>query len=420
MTAAMSATTATVWNLLSLPDYRRLIASQFIGQAADGIAQAFLATELVLDPLSEGTPGRILAVFVVTLLPYSIVSPFMGVFVDRWDRRRLLIGTNLARAALLMTIPLWAQFLPEQQALAIGVLGILGLGRLFHTTKGAVLPVVLREHSLVRGNTVSSVGGTLSVLGGAALGLGLADAIDILPGLAGTGVVYVVAAICAARIAGDLAHSRSGSIGFATSVRSVASELVAGIRAVAARRPAWIAITSVFAMRTITILVAIGVILTIKAEFVGERSSSGVALGAAGAGALLAALAAPALGDRFSKPQLIVVGFAVAGLGVTGLGGIGTLGAVIAVMVLLGFGGFISKVAADAQIQQSLPDVYRGRAFAQYDILYNLASIVAAGFAVAFESVAVRALLLGTGAATIALGIGLRVALQPPAPGNDE
>ena len=413
MATAMPATTATtVWNLLGQRDFRRLLASQFIGQAADGIAQALLASELVLDPLAEGTPERILALFVLTLLPYSLVSPFMGVFVDRWDRRRVLIGTNLGRAALLLTLPLWASALPDDVGPMIAVLGLRGLGRLFHTTKGAVLPIVLHEHDLVRGNTVSSVGGTLAVLAGAAFGLWLSGLVATSGGLAATGAVYLIAAAYAGVIRADLSHPERVQAQLLAALRMVAVALGDGARAVWSRRPAWVALSSVFAMRTVTILVAIGVILVIKAEFTGEKSASGVALGAAGAGAFLASLAAPKLGDRLTNMQLIVVGFFVAGLGTVGLGGIASLPAIVALMVLLGGGGFLSKVAADSEIQQSLPDLYRGRAFAFYDILYNMASVVAASITVAFEFVDVRALLLAAGLTTIGVGIAVHVSMR--------
>jgi MFS family permease len=411
-TAMTVAPATTVWNLLAERDFRRLLASQFVGQAGDGIAQALLATELVLDPLAEGTPGRILALFVLTLLPYSVVSPFMGVLVDRWDRRRLLIATNLGRAALLMTLPLWASAFPDDVGPMVAVLGLLGLGRLFHTTKGAVLPLVLHEHDLVRGNTISSVGGTLAVLAGAAFGLWLSELFAARRGLTATGAVYLIAALYASLIRADVSHRDRIAAQFWKAVRSVTIALGDGARAIWSRRPAWVALTSVFAMRTVTILVAIGVILTIKTEFTGQKSAGGVALGAAGAGAFLASLAAPKLGDRLTNTQMIVLGFAIAGLGTVALGGSATLPAVVALMVCLGGGGFLSKVAADSQIQQSLPDVYRGRAFAFYDILYNMASVVAASIVVAFESVDVRALLVASGVTTIAVGIAVHLSMR--------
>lgn len=411
MATAMNAhKTTSVWELLAERDYRKLLASQFTSQAADGVAQGVIASRLVLDPLTEGTPGRILSLFALTLLPYSLLSPFMGVFVDRWDRRRLLVATNVARALLLFSFPAWTQALSPDLALMLAVLGLLGFGRLFHTTKGAVLPVVLHEHHLVRGNTLSSVGGTLSVLAGGVVGLWLGGAVDPGSALALTGILYVLAAAFARLIRADLAHEHTAFVRLSQALARVAADLVDGFRVVRSRRPAAIALVSIFSMRTITVLVAIGVILTIKTEFTGERVSGGIALGAAGAGAFVASLAAPRLGDRFANRQLIVAGFVIAGTGIVALAGVGSLPAVLGLMVALGFGGFISKVAADSEIQGTLPDIYRGRAFALYDILYNMASIVAGSVVVLFESANLRTLLVISGVATIATAVYLRSA----------
>jgi MFS family permease len=419
MASAMDASSSTtVWELLREPDYRRMLGSQYVGQAADGIAQAVLATELVLDPLAQGTPGKILGVFALTLLPYSLLSPFLGVFVDRWDRRRVLIGTNFFRFLLLATLPLWSLPLPDEIALMLGILGLLGLGRLFHTTKAAVLPVVLHEHHLVRGNTVSSVGGTLSVLAGAGFGLWLGRASPAKPALVGTGVAYLIAAWIAARIQANLAHSHENGEGIVASIRRIARELVEGVREVRARRSAAIALGSVFAFRTITVMVAIGVILLIKTEFTGQASSDAFALGAAGVGAFLGAVSAPRLGDRFSKPQLIISGFVIAGAGIIVLGGITALPAVLALMGVLGLGGFISKVAADAQIQEVLPDIYRGRAFSLYDILYNLASVIAGLVAVMTESMTIRTLFVISGVSAVVVAVALIPTLRSKSPTN--
>src|SRR4051794_20261771 len=94
------------------PDFTRLLMAQWVGQAADGMAQAAFFALLVLDPLEQKTPNKILALSALTLLPYSVIAPFLGVLVDRWSRRALLVGTNTIRGVLLLTLPLWSHAFP--------------------------------------------------------------------------------------------------------------------------------------------------------------------------------------------------------------------------------------------------------------------------------------------------------------------
>src|SRR5918992_4675124 len=105
------------FEMLRERDFRVLIGGQVLGQAADGFAQATLAKVLILDPLSQGTPSRIFALFALTLVPYSLIGPYVGVFVDRWPRRTLMQWANLIRMALLLTMPLWTRVFDGNQPL---------------------------------------------------------------------------------------------------------------------------------------------------------------------------------------------------------------------------------------------------------------------------------------------------------------
>ncbi|MDQ3983471.1 MAG: MFS transporter, partial [Actinomycetota bacterium] len=193
--------------LLRGRDLRTLLAAQWTGQAADGLAQAAFAEALILGPLGDGdTPGRILVTFAVTLVPYSLLAPLLGVFVDRWKRRELMVGTNVARAALLVTLPLWAELLPRDVGLYAGVLVVLGLGRLFLVTKGAVLPVVLEEQHLLRGNALSGGGGMISALLGGVVGVGVVGWLGPRPSFAVAGIAYAAAAVVARRLSRPFAH----------------------------------------------------------------------------------------------------------------------------------------------------------------------------------------------------------------------
>ena len=404
--------------MLRSRDFRLLLSGQYLAQAADGLAQAAFADVLVLEPFNAGTPGRILQLFAITLIPYSLIAPFLGVFVDRWDRRKLMMTTNLLRGAFLISLPLWADLLPGDAGLYAGVLVLLGFGRLFLVTKGAVLPAVLHDHHLLRGNSVSSGGGMIAALLGGVAGVGAVGAFDANASFLIAGVLYVGAAAITRRLSEPYGEPDALKEAFGEAVARVAAQLKEGLDAVSSRVQAALPLISIFLLRTIGILVAIGAILVIKSEFpetddrAGRLTLSALALGTAGLGAFIGALTAPFLGRRFTKPQLILVGFVVSGVGILALGGISEVAAVLGLTFFGGYGGFITKVAVDAQIQEVLPDRYRGRAFALYDILYNLASVAAGVVMWAFQDVGLRPLLVSSGVVSFLLAgvLGLAMA----------
>jgi MFS family permease len=414
----MTATRVRATELLAHQDFRRLLLAQFLAQAADGFAQAIFAFVLILEPLTQGTPSRILALFVLTLVPYSLISPFLGVFVDRWSRRGLLAWTNLVRGTVLITIWAWGGALPGHSALFISVLLLLGLGRLFLTTKGAVLPVVLDEQHLLKANSLSGGGGMISALLGGAAGVELLRVITPYGGLTLAGVLYGGAALLALRLSSSFAHDHPHHRSLGRSITSTAEGLVMGVAAIWRRPSARLPLLAIYVLRTIGMVVAIAAILIIKKKFPGAGDSFGrlnlgvLALGAAGAGALAAALTAPVAARWLRQPGLITAGFAAAGVGIIALGGIVSVPALLGVTFIAGFGTFLTKVAVDAQVQEALPDGFRGRAFALYDILYNLASVTAAAIMVALESAPSRVILVAIGVVTLAITVVIAGAMR--------
>ena len=404
--------------MLASRDFKLLLSGQYLAQAADGLAQAAFAEVLVLEPFDQGTPGRILQLLALTLLPYSLIAPFLGVFVDRWSRRKLLVGTNVIRGIFLVSLPVWASALPDDYGLYAGVLVLLGFGRLFLVTKGAVLPAVLHEHHLLRGNSVSAGGGMIFALAGGVIGVIAVGAFDADGAFVVAGVVYVVSSLLM-RLLGESynpAHGPDEALGEAA--KRVVGELREGLTAISSRVAAKLPLLGIFLLRTIGFLVAIGAILVIKSEFPEEADRAGrlnfaaLALGAAGVGAFVGAVTAPFLGRRYTKPQLILVGFVISGVGIVALGGISARAAVLGLTFSGGYGGFITKIAVDAQLQEVLPDRYRGRAFALYDILYNLATVVAGVVMYLFDDVALRPFLLASGGVTFLLAALLGAAMS--------
>lgn len=404
--------------LLADRDVRLLFMAQFAAQCADGMAQAAFIDTVILEPGAQGTAGRILAVFALTLLPYSVIAPFLGVFVDRWDRRGLLVWTNLIRGVVLIGVLGATRLASGDAALYVGVLLLLGFGRLFLTTKAAVLPVLLHEHHLLQGNAFSGAGGMIAALLGGALGLGAVGLTSAEGVIAIAGGVYVCAAVPARLISHPLSAGSGPSSGALEAVARVTRDLVDGVRAIWRRVPARLALTGIFILRSAVMLTAIAAILVIKKEFpaagdrFGRLSAGALALGTSSLGAFVGALTAAPMGRRLGHAGLILLGFVVSGIGIVALGGVVDIRAVLALTAIGGFGAYSAKIATDAQIQTALPDRFRGRAFALYDILYNCASVAAAATMLAFQQLSFRALLVPAGFVTLGLAAALGAAMR--------
>ena len=85
-------------------DFRRLFTIRLLTQSGDGLFQATLIASIVFNPEEQNT---ILGFAIATLLislPFSILGPFTGVFIDRWSRRKILVVAPLLRVAAMWLV----------------------------------------------------------------------------------------------------------------------------------------------------------------------------------------------------------------------------------------------------------------------------------------------------------------------------
>src|SRR3954451_16107985 len=85
----------SVRHLLARGDFRRLLSTRLLSQFGDGVFQAALAGTVLFNPQRAADPVDVAAGFAVLLLPYSLVGPFAGVWLDRWSRRQVLLRANV-------------------------------------------------------------------------------------------------------------------------------------------------------------------------------------------------------------------------------------------------------------------------------------------------------------------------------------
>jgi MFS family permease len=224
-----------------------------------------------------------------------------------------------------------------------------------------------------------------------------------------------------------MSHPHTRTRGFIDAVRDLAWSLFEGVREIARRPQARLPLLAIFILRSFGIFIAVLIILLIKREFIdqddhfGKIGLSGLALGFAGLGALLAAISASRVGARIGTGGLMVMGYLSVAASLLLFGRPDHLWELFALAGLSGAGGFYCKVGVDAQVQAALPDEYRGRAFSLYDILYNLASVVGGLFVVILADYTIGTMLTAGGIAAMFLALVVayearRIEIFKPAP----
>jgi MFS family permease len=382
--------------LLRLRWFRRLLAVRLLSQLSDGVFQVALATYVVFSPEKETSPGAIASAMAVLLLPYSLLGPFTGVLLDRWRRRQALLWCNLLRAALsaatvlllLARAPDWLFYLSALSVTAINRFVLAGLS--------ASLPRVVDDERLVIANAVSPTAGTLAATagGGMAFLLRLGGA----EGPAGDAAVVLVAAVvylCAGLAALLMPPGLLGPdpavvrLRLGAALRSTAEGLLEGLRHLAQRRAAGQALGAMTVLRfcygalTVTVLMLCRYAWNSSAESgaVDGLALLGLAIAVSGAGFFAAAAVTPWATGRLGTMGWIGVCALTAAVVLVGLGLTFAPAPMLAVAFILGLTTQGAKIATDTVVQSSVDDAFRGRVFAFYDVLFNVAFVGAAAVA---------------------------------------
>src|SRR5271168_2621770 len=88
--------------VLGSAGFRKLFATRLISQTGDGVFTAGLGTYVFFNAASFPDPSKAAIAFAVLYLPYSFVGPFVGVFIDRWSRRQILVWSAVIRTAFVV------------------------------------------------------------------------------------------------------------------------------------------------------------------------------------------------------------------------------------------------------------------------------------------------------------------------------
>lgn len=410
--------------LLGAPDFRRLLLSRFAAQWGDGVFQAGLAGAVLFNPERAADPAAIAAGFTVLLLPYSVIGPFAGALLDRWDRRRVLVGANLLRGVLILATALAVGTGLTGFGLFAAALVAVGVSRFVNAGLSASLPHVVEQRHLVEANALATtLGAVVSVLGAACAVLLRAAFGADNTGSGWVTAMSVLGSVGGAALAGRFRRGELGPdrVDEATETMvAVARGLADGGR-VALRTPSvaagfvgLLAHRAAFGASLLLTVLLLRYSLTGWGPLHAGLPGLGEVAVAGGAGLLVAGLLTARLVGRFGRRGAVCGALALAAAAQAGLGLPMRLPTILLAAFVLTACGQVVKLCVDSAAQQDVGDETRGRVFALYDTLFNITQVVAVAIAAAVVPMNGRAgwlVLAATGMYLIGL-VGYLVVLR--------
>lgn len=366
--------------------FRRLLASRVPAQWGDGFFQAALGGAVLFNPERHADPLAVAAGLAVMLLPYSVIGPFAGALLDRWDRKRVLVVANLVRGVLILVTAAAVAAGVDGPPLYLGALAVVGVSRFVGAGLSAALPHVVEPRNLVEANVVAATAGAATAALGGATAIGVRALLgsgDV--GSGGTAALSIIGSLVAAAVAAGFAKGALGPDGTEprTGLSAVAHGWVDGARAVLRVPTVSAAFCAVgahrlaFGMSTLLSLLLFRYAFEDMGPLKAGLAGVGQVVVAAAAGIGVAALVTPWLTHRLGRARTIRLGLVIAGVTQVVVACYITLPTVLACAFVLSAGGQIVKLCADAAIQEETADETRGRVFALYDALFNTCYVLA-------------------------------------------
>jgi MFS family permease len=181
--------------LLRNIEFRKIWLSQIASQLAD---KFLVYSLLTVTYQRSGANTQEAVVLLAYTTPSVLLSPIAGVYADRFDKRRLMMVTNLLRAGLILLVPassLVPYFQHVTWHLLVVTLLFSGVGQFFAPAEASSLPFIMPKRSLVTATSVF----TLTIVATLVVGLPISS---VLVRLFGVSAPYFVAAALFALAAG--------------------------------------------------------------------------------------------------------------------------------------------------------------------------------------------------------------------------
>ncbi len=339
------------------------------------IASASLVAELTQSGLAVG------GLFVVRMLAPFLMSPIAGVVADRYNRKRILVATDLSRAVVVLFFLLVRE--PGQVWLLYVVTAVqLGISGFFFPTRNAILPDIVSDRELGAANALSSATWSVMLAFGAALG-GLASGIwGARPAFVIDSITFLLSAFFIIQIA-----YKTPDV-LAQSDKTIAAALrqyVNGLRYLKAHRDILV-ITLLKA--SVALLVSSGfqvVQVNIAENIFVIGKGGGISLGAMYAVVGVGTGISPIIARRFTKDNdralrtAIGVGYSSAALGLWIVSLLSNFPLVLFGTLFRGVGNGLVWVFSTQLLLQLVPNRVRGRVFATEFAFFTLMSATGAG-----------------------------------------
>ena len=391
--------------ILRIPEFRKLFVAQAISDFGDGMT--FMALLLLVNALTHSTLA-LAALSIAVAVPSMVGGIIAGAIADRFDRRRIMIASDTARALLVLGFVVVGSVerLPILYVVAFLQASI---GTLFTPARGALIPRVVPAEGLMAANGLGQMSRMIASLAGTAVtGVLFATTGAAWPVFIIDAATFLASAVIVTRVASSLgapdpseAHHRAGGLG---------SSALAGLRLIGAS-PTLIATVAGLAIA----MLGLGAVNVLFIAFlINELGASAAWTGPLEAAQtismVLAAGMVGVLAARFSAQSLMTGGLVGVGAMIVLLSFAPNVYALLGILFLVGWFVAPAHAATMTLIQTTTTDAMRGRVLGALNATTSTSTIVSTAAAgILAGIIGIRAVFFAGGVICLAAALATAV-----------
>lgn len=358
--------------VLKLRNFSIFTVAQAISQFGEKLHHIVLIS--LVGAYAQGSPSALARLGVTFTLPAIIFAPLAGTFIDRGNRKWILIGSDGFRFVVVALIPFFILGVGRFSVVYPLVFTVFLLGVFFNTTKLAVIPNLVPKEKLLAANSVSLFVIRLATISGMVLGGYLVDwsiwrKLRLEGWEAGffiNALLFLISATFFTRISFTSEDSRSKN------ARAFSSDLSAAFRMVLTERIIRFVMVSAFLFCLIGATIYVLVVNLVQQELAKGTAGVGLMAGTLALGTLASAILYSSIGRRFPRTKVISTCLILSGI----LLAVFSRAKTTPELVILSFlGGIVLApipIAQDTLLHEHLSERARGRIFGIRDWIVNL------------------------------------------------
>lgn len=164
--------------LLKNKNFIALWLGQVISEFGDRLAQMALIAS-VYYTIDQGRIFRLTTLITFTIIPVFLIGPIAGIYVDKWNRRRTMLVSDVLRGLLVLLIPFFLFRTNLLLPMYIIVFLIFSITRFFLPAKLGIIPDIVQKEMLLSANSLTTTTGLIAAI----VGLGFGGVIVELVGI---------------------------------------------------------------------------------------------------------------------------------------------------------------------------------------------------------------------------------------------